>query len=264
MSAQVVRNEYALDNAWTRAQRRLAGLEEAYDPGTMRRLAALAPQPGWTCLEAGAGSGSIARWLAGRVGPDGTVVAADIDTSLLVDLPANVEARRLDLRADPLPESAFDVVHARLLLCHLPEREEVLDKLVAALRPGGWLLLEDGDVFATEAQPWDEDETVHYRVSGAFWSVLGRSADVHLGGKLPAMARRRGLTDVSVECEVPFGEGGTPGTEWLRLTFEQLGAQAGGEVVDAPTLPRWHELMGERGRWFPTLALVATTARRPR
>jgi SAM-dependent methyltransferase len=263
LNAQTVDNEYSLDNSWERARRRLVGLEQTYDPGTQRRLTALAPQPGWTCLEAGAGLGSIARWLADRVGPDGTVVAADIDTSLLVDLPANVEARALDLRVDRLPDAAFDIVHARLLLNHLAEREEVLDKLVAALRPGGLLLLEEGDTFASDTPPRSSDEAVHHRVSEAYWAVLARSADIHVGRRLPAMARQRGLTDITVECEVPFGEGGTPGTEWLRLTFEQLGALAGDEVVDASTLQRWHERLGARGRGGPPLAVVATTARRP-
>ncbi|HZM84459.1 MAG TPA: class I SAM-dependent methyltransferase [Candidatus Limnocylindrales bacterium] len=42
--------------------------------------------------------------------------------------------------------AAFDVIHARAVLTHLPERDEVLARLVAALRPGGWLLIEDVDI----------------------------------------------------------------------------------------------------------------------
>lgn len=44
-----------------------------------------------------------------------------------------------------LPAGAFNLVHARLLLEHLPQRDEVLRALVRALRLGGWLLVEDFD-----------------------------------------------------------------------------------------------------------------------
>src|SRR4051794_39838469 len=40
-------------------------------------------QPGWRCLEVGAGRGSMAVWLAERVGPTGHVVATDVDTRYL-------------------------------------------------------------------------------------------------------------------------------------------------------------------------------------
>jgi 2-polyprenyl-3-methyl-5-hydroxy-6-metoxy-1,4-benzoquinol methylase len=41
-----------------------------------------------------------------------------------------------------LPESGFDLVHSRWTLLHTPQRELVLETLVAALRPGGTLFLE--------------------------------------------------------------------------------------------------------------------------
>jgi trans-aconitate methyltransferase len=46
---------------------------------------------------------------------------------------------------DPLPEASFDLIHARLVLVHLPEREKVLARLMAALKPGGWLVDEEFD-----------------------------------------------------------------------------------------------------------------------
>jgi chemotaxis methyl-accepting protein methylase len=56
-----------------------------------------------------------------------------------------VEVRRLDIRTDELPERQFDLVHARLVLEHLTERQRILDRPVAALRPGGWMVIEDYD-----------------------------------------------------------------------------------------------------------------------
>ncbi|MFI7062270.1 class I SAM-dependent methyltransferase [Kribbella sp. NPDC050124] len=92
------------------------------------------------CLELGAGNGSIANWLAGRTHE---VVAVDIDTSQLNDVAPGVQVIRHDLR-DGLPvQGPFDLIHARLLLVHLPEREQLLGRLVDALAAGGWLVLGD-------------------------------------------------------------------------------------------------------------------------
>ena len=86
--------------------RRLAALEEGYDPGTVSRLENLGVGRGWSCLEVGAGAGPITRWLGRRVGSGGEVVATDLDTSFLdVSDADNVEIRQLDLRSDSLPET---------------------------------------------------------------------------------------------------------------------------------------------------------------
>src|SRR5918912_134340 len=72
---------------------------------------------GWSCLEVGAGAGSIARWLAHQVGPTGRIVATDIDTRFFADAAAiNLEAWRHDISCDPLPYQNFDLVHVRWLL----------------------------------------------------------------------------------------------------------------------------------------------------
>ena len=95
---------------------------------------------GWRCLDVGAGAGSVTRMLAERVGSTGSVLAVDIDTSLLEELASDrVEVRRLDLLSDPMPEAAFDLVHARLVLMFLSPRLGALQRLVRAARPGGWV-----------------------------------------------------------------------------------------------------------------------------
>src|SRR5205823_3987556 len=142
----------------TSERRRLELLEARYDPLTLRRFDALGASAGgagvsramdgWSCLEVGAGAGSVARFLAERVGPAGGVVATDLDPRFLGAgdrLPLNVEVRRHDILTDPLEEGAFDLVHCRALLCHLDEPVVALTRMAAALRPGGWLLVEDAD-----------------------------------------------------------------------------------------------------------------------
>lgn len=69
-------NRYIFDNAVTaETELRFAGLETTFDPSTIRYLTSVGVADGWACWEIGAGGGSIARWLADRVGPAGSVLA---------------------------------------------------------------------------------------------------------------------------------------------------------------------------------------------
>jgi trans-aconitate methyltransferase len=119
---------------------RLTLLEEFHDPLSASQLDAIGVGEGWRCLDVGAGGGSVTRMLADRVGSSGSVLAVDVDISLLARLASpRVEVRRLDLMSDQLPEAAFDLVHARLVLMFLSPRLGALQRLVRAARPGGWI-----------------------------------------------------------------------------------------------------------------------------
>lgn len=135
--------DYVYDQGFSEERTRLAGIESLWDPGSQAVLDALGIAAGWRCLEVGAGGGSLVQWMAGR---GATVTAIDIDTRFLEQLAGDtVEVRRMDIRTDELPQREFDLVHARLVLEHLTERRRILDRLAAALRPSGWLVIEDYD-----------------------------------------------------------------------------------------------------------------------
>ena len=87
-AAQEIEPSYRLAAAGREAaeHQRLSQLEQIYDPGSRRRRQIV--QPGWRCLEIGAGRGSMAVWLAEQVGPSGEVVATDIDVTYLRRLEA--------------------------------------------------------------------------------------------------------------------------------------------------------------------------------
>lgn len=135
---------YTFDNATTDAAQQVRLLAEILDAHSTDVLAEVGVGQGWRCLDLGAGAGTITGWLAGRVGPTGQVVALDTDPRHLAghDL---VEVRTADVTDTDLGESAYDLVHARLLFMHLPQREELLGRAVAALRPGGLLVVSDWD-----------------------------------------------------------------------------------------------------------------------
>jgi ubiquinone/menaquinone biosynthesis C-methylase UbiE len=75
--------DYLYQNEHAVALSRLQALEQIEDAHTLEQLVALGIVVGWTCLEIGAGAGSIAYWLAAQVGNEGRVVATDVQPHLL-------------------------------------------------------------------------------------------------------------------------------------------------------------------------------------
>jgi ubiquinone/menaquinone biosynthesis C-methylase UbiE len=156
---------------------------------------------GWRCLDVGAGTGTLAEALTARVAPTGDVVAVDIDTRFLEPLAsAHLSSIALDVTAEPLPEGQFDLVHARLLLEHLPTRDSVLANMTRAAQPGGWVLVEDLDwVTALVVDPPSE---VHQRVETAIQSVFtSHGYDAYYGRSLPRRLRAAGLTNVATHTQ---------------------------------------------------------------
>jgi SAM-dependent methyltransferase len=251
---------YCFDNAWEQAGRRLRSLERTYDPASTRRLEALGVGPGWRCLEVGAGGGSITRWLCSRVGASGRVLAVDLDTRFVADIrAANLDVARLDVTTADLPREAYDLVHARAVLSHLPEREEVLDALVASLAPRGWLLLEEPDVFASGAL----GSGLHGEmVAKVTVGVAGAGFDPTWARDLPTRLHRRGLAGIGAESEMPLVQGGSPATELFRLTALQVRDLAIAAGATADQLDQWDTLLNTPAQWFPGYAMVAAWGQR--
>lgn len=129
-------SDYALDNAGREASSRFDALAAMYDPGTIRHLEDRGITSGWHCLEVGGGGGSIATWLAARVGPAGRVLVTDIDPRFLQSLQSpNLEVRRHDIVNNPLPEAAFDLIHSRLVLRHAGPRRRRQSLRASPLQP---------------------------------------------------------------------------------------------------------------------------------
>jgi len=201
-----------------REQRRLAALARRNDPKTIRMVSACGIRPGWNCLEVGAGSGTIARWLAEQVQPGGSVLSVDVDLRFHCEPVPGLEVLKLDIVHDPLPRTGFDLIHARALLEHLVEREDVLDGFVKATRPGGWIVVEDGDWSAFDAQPLPEPLASVVRAMQG--GGLRRSSwDTTLGSRLLRMLSVRGLVDLDLVGESHAMRAGYTG-DWYYLGIE--------------------------------------------
>jgi SAM-dependent methyltransferase len=215
---------YAFDNAWEQARERLAWLESAYDPGTTRHLDALGVGAGWHCLEVGGGGGSTAAWLCRRVGATGRVLATDLDTRFLdaLDYP-NLTVRRHDVVAEPLPEAAFDLIHLRAVLAHLPGRQHAVARLVPALKPGGWLLAEEPDYASWVLDPASTGAALWAKGWAAVQRVLTAAGfDFQYGRRLSGDLRRAGLVDVATEGRVFMMPAGSSLARFYRVSFAQL------------------------------------------
>jgi len=218
---------YVFDNGWQHARERLSVLQAVFDPGTIRHLAHLNIQSGWSCLEVGAGAGSIAEWLCREVGPSGRVVATDIDTRLLQTLVfPQLEVRQDDIAVAAPETAAFDIVHARLLLEFIPERDTALRHMVAALKPGGWLLVEELDHinWLPGSRPFCRSGVIWERFLKAYRLTLeGRGADLELGRFLCESLQQQGLTAVQAEGRAVVARGGSSAGRLVQLTLSQTG-----------------------------------------
>ncbi len=202
---------------------RIRYVEAWADPLTIRQLEAIGVSSGWRCADVGAGGGSVARWLAERVGPSGAVIAADIDVRFLSDLPANVEVRTHDVVNDRLEPDSYDLVHCRALLLHLADPRGALVRMVSAVKPGGWLLAEDADwglctiaghADAAWATGYLHDVWARHAREGIRYPYFGR--------RLPGLVAELGLDSVYGEVVAPITREGTTSHELIRLTVRAL------------------------------------------
>lgn len=223
---------YSLPNSWNRADTRLSLLEQSHDRISRRRLLDAGVEEGWRCLEVGAGAGSIAYWLADQVGASGSVHAVDRDCSLLGEGRANLTVAEADLTTTDLGTSQYDLVHARLVLMFLPERTDVLEKLVQALRPNGVLLIEEYDCYPVEAAA---DEPFRSSAMFLVQRLESLGASFRWGRGLPSALSRLELDDVTAEEDVPLFRGRSTMANFLSLTWKQILDDMAEEDIDGVT-----------------------------
>lgn len=253
------------DTESDRELRRLRQIETALDPASRRLLQRAAPLAGWACLEVGAGAGSIANWLGDLVGPFGSVVALDVDPRFLgLDIRANVEIVRHDIR-EWEGRSNFDLVHARYVLIHMPDPELAIERMLASIKPGGWVVLEEPDFLAARfAGGAAEFAGAFQRVNAAIEAMFrSRSMDPALGASLPAALGRLGLTSIHVESEAHLAPGGSPMALMMKASTVQLRAKyvATGLANDAD-IEGYLRFAEDANSWGIYYATVRVLARR--
>jgi ubiquinone/menaquinone biosynthesis C-methylase UbiE len=179
----------------------LRGLrDDVYRRPLATALERLGIGPGWTCVDVGAGGGDVSVALAEIVGREGRVYAVDSDP-LARDEVAEAAAAHSQVLAITqsgedlrLPEPV-DLAFCRFLLLHVVDPSEVMGRMAAAVRPGGWVVAQE-----------------------PFTMPSARHPDI--GALLPSLAREAGLVTVDAWAEAPAGAGPGPVADYLRILTE--------------------------------------------
>ena len=177
-------------------------------------------------LDAGCGNGAITLRIAECLGPAGHVTGIDRDPAMIAiardaagpqGLP--VAFLHADVERDDPPGAGYDLVYARLLLSHLGDAAAALARLVAAVKPGGVLAVEDVDFaghFCHPACPAFDRYVAWYEAA-----ATARGADPFLGRRVLDLLSTAGLHDLRLQVVIPtFHEG--DGKQMAVLTLRGI------------------------------------------
>jgi SAM-dependent methyltransferase len=257
---------YVFDNSSSLAEAHHAALAELLDQATQRRLSDLLDLTGADCLEVAAGAGSIATWLADRVGPFGQVLATDTKPHL-IPVRSRLTVLQHDITTGP-PGAGYDLVHARLLLNHLPRRRQVLHQLAEAVRPGGVLVTEDfwptpPNEFVACALSV-EDATLVRRYQLAHLQVLADHGNDRTWSRRALLAfLEEGLVDVHTTVHGGTWRGGGPGCRLLIAGLGQLRDELIAAGLTLTELDHLRALFSDPSLVLHGHLLYSTSGRRP-
>jgi SAM-dependent methyltransferase len=244
----------------------VAALDEQAGLPAVRRLRStavrlLGPRPGATLLDAGCGTGEMSRRLAGRVAPDGAVVAIDTSATMLAEarrrtvpsLP--VEYRSGDITRLDLASEIVDGAYSERVLQHVDRSAAAIAELVRVTRPGGHVVVVDTDwgMHAIHgADPWLTGRVV------ACWAE--HTTNGWSGRQLPALFAREGLTQPAIVAGTVTSRT-TPGPAMEPFDTMAMVAQQRGALTNREAR-RWvAQLSDAMGQgwffWAITMFLVA-------
>jgi SAM-dependent methyltransferase len=113
----------------------------------------------------------------------------------------------------------FDFVHVRWLLHHLADPDLVINRTIGALRPGGWLLIEEVDFFPIHSSA--SQIYVDFMIALTRNVVSSSGRDCFWARALPSLLAGTNLREVGGEGDFAIVQGGSPIAEFFALTAEQ-------------------------------------------
>ena len=254
---------YILDDASAVEYQRLDLMSKILDPWTRGYLRAVGVGEGWHCLELGGGNGSIAEWLAAKVGSSGSVTAIDINPVLLELAPAqNLSVQQMDVRTGELPSESYDLVSCRALLHQIAEyAPQVLAQMAAAVRPGGWLVIQEPDFHLA---PTTEPDIWARTWEGVIAWGLANGVDWLIGRRLPSMVTSLDIGQPQAKTDVQNFRGRDRGALYFQLFL----AEVRDRVIDAghldtATLDAASALLDDPNYWTQSWMMTAVWVRKP-
>lgn len=210
-------------------QTRLLGFALTFDQYTLSHLAALPLPELPRVLEIGPGAGTVAEWIT-STHPPAELTLLDRDTTVLDRLrPLATRCVHTDISEHLDQPGEFDLIHARLVLMHLPDPQQVVRRLASWLRPGGWLVLGDAlDASALVADP--RLVALMHAARTLASKVIGSSFE--WATTFPDPLRRAGLTDLGVAADVPAFTADSPLAATLSMTVHTMQSAAVADDLD--------------------------------
>ncbi len=180
---------------------------QVWEPETEALLDRIGVRPGWSCLEVGCGAMGVLGPLSRRVGPNGRVVGLEPDASYIAAAGAfrreakleNVELLQRSLDDHGLPQDAFDLVHERFVLPHVGAPQQMLERMIALTKPGGIIVVQEGDHSSWNFHPPAKGWARFVRV---IEDTVALKSDINIGRRTYALLRGLGLEGVSVRAAV--------------------------------------------------------------
>jgi SAM-dependent methyltransferase len=208
---------------------RVRAQAQSWNRVTARLLEEVGVAPGAACLDAGCGPGETMRMMAERVGPAGRVLGLDVDGTMAGTTRAvlrsegyqQCDVRIHDVTEDaPIPGGPFDLVYARLLLFHLPQRVAVLRRLWEAVAPGGRLLVQDYDLRGAHTVPdvRSVGELLRLLIEG----MTAAGCDVTAGARLPLLFAQAGIGEPDGTDVSGYAEPLRTGRQIVERTFDSI------------------------------------------
>ena len=191
--------------------------------------------PGMSVLDVGCGSGAITRGIAEAVGPSGTVLGIDINSRLLAQAVANHSGvPNLSFRGADVARlghhDEFDVVTTARVLQWLADPLAALKSMVAALKPGGQIVVLDYSHTKARWEPEPPREfSLFYDAFLAWRENVGMDNDIadHLAGMLTSL----GLLDVRATEELELTTRGDADFETRIALWPTVIATRGHQIV---------------------------------
>ena len=224
-SQTTVGDDYVLKTGDSGAER-LRLLDKVYGASTRRILLEAGLKPGMRVLDMACGVGTVTRWIAEQVGERGSVVAADVSPDQLAVARATceglsqVEFIEANVYETGLPSESFDLVHTRLLLCHLNRPQDAIAEFYRVLKPGGVFVCSDLYVSSMLSVPMTRAWTRSMEITGALGERIG--VDYNHGLKLPMRMLEAGFRKPEVSFDTPVYMCGPEKRLW-ELTFAEVG-----------------------------------------
>jgi SAM-dependent methyltransferase len=193
-------------------------------------------------------------------------VADPITTRRLTQLGIECGWHCLDILEDDLETARYDLVHCRMLLQHLADPQRPLERMTAALRPGGWLLIEESDWDSYgAADPVHPAAAEFDRRSRTIFDHLKarRALDPYFGRRVPELVERLGLADVGHEGTTWVSRGAGPGARFSQMSLAIVRGPlvAAGILTDAD-FDGLHRAYEDRSFCFADMTLFGAWGRR--